>query len=125
MHERMRSLVLSAKERSLVHAMHHHHHKHGGKNAAAAGGAADLVMLRTAGQVVGDLGLSGRPVPAAATVRARSRRVRVLLVRRQDAHALRSQPVVKVGGSLMGAGQQHLSRLDHPSRRCKASKQAL
>lgn len=62
---------------------------------------ANRIECRGAGQVVGDLGLSGRPTPATSTVKARSR-VRALLVRRQDADALKSHPVVKVGGRGLG-----------------------
>jgi hypothetical protein len=61
---------------------------------------------RTAGQVVGDLGLSGCPAPAAATVRARSNQVRALLVRRQDAEALRGQPALKVQRARIGPPTQ-------------------
>lgn len=48
---------------------------------------------RGPGQIVGDTSL-GKPTPAAATVRARSR-MRVLLVRPADAAALVTQPSVK------------------------------
>lgn len=58
--------------------------------------ATSFANTRTAGQVVGDLGLAGPPKPSAATVRARSRRVAVVLVRRQDAAALRTAPTLKV-----------------------------
>jgi hypothetical protein len=43
---------------------------------------------------VGDTNLNGKPAPAAATVRARSR-MRVLLVRPSDAAALVTQPTIK------------------------------
>lgn len=53
-----------------------------------------VAMRRGPGQIIGDTSLNGKPVPAAATVRARSR-MRVLLVRAADAAALVSQPSIK------------------------------
>lgn len=49
---------------------------------------------RGPGQIIGDTALNGKPAPAAATVRARSR-MRVLLVLPADAAALVSQPSIK------------------------------
>jgi len=51
-------------------------------------------VCRGPGQVVGDTTLGSKAVAATATVRARSR-MKVLLVRRQDAAALKQQPGVK------------------------------
>jgi hypothetical protein len=107
MHERMLGLVLSAKERSSLAGSSGCTSPKGRRASVAAAAAAAagrpataagpaLVTLRTAGQVVGDLGLTGRPTPAVATVRARSGRVRALLVRRRDAEVLRGQPALKV-----------------------------
>jgi len=53
-----------------------------------------FIVCRGPGQIIGDTSLKGRPAPAAATVRARSR-MRVLLVRPSDAAALVTQPSIK------------------------------
>lgn len=53
-----------------------------------------VLLHRGPGQIIGDTSLNGKPAPAAATVRARSR-MRVLLVRPADAAALVTQPSVK------------------------------
>jgi hypothetical protein len=52
------------------------------------------LSCRVPGQIIGDTSLNGKPAPAAATVRARSR-MRVLLVRPADAAALVTQPSIK------------------------------
>ncbi|KAF8055587.1 SS4 [Scenedesmus sp. PABB004] len=77
MHRRMKALVVQAKLLT----------QHNSKRQ-------ELVGTRGPGQVVGDTSLGSRAAPAAATVRAASR-MRVLLVRRANADALRHAPCVK------------------------------
>eukprot|EP00775_Hariotina_reticulata_P006820 gene6820-7037_t len=77
MHRRMQQLVVQAKMMTET-----------------SSDKQELVGVRGPGQVVGDTSFGSRAVPATATVRARSR-MKVLLVRRQDAAALKQQPGVK------------------------------
>ncbi|KAF6258183.1 hypothetical protein COO60DRAFT_1693425 [Scenedesmus sp. NREL 46B-D3] len=77
MHRRMKQLVVQAKMLT----------EHNAKRQ-------ELVGIRGPGQLVGDTTPGSRAVPATATVRARTK-MKVLLVRRADAAALKHQPGIK------------------------------
>lgn len=71
-----------------------------------------MLLCRGPGQVIGDTSLGSRAVLATATVRARTR-MKVLMVRRADAAALKHQPLVKAALYRTQTDSSVLEALEH------------